>query len=97
MPSGRYLQVPYIFNRFEWRRLALLYESQAFEETVGQSGGFLLASTLNEFLVLERFEVHARELQLQNSLQDQLIQNVGNDYASELLSVRILGACKNQI
>lgn len=85
MPSCRYnvLVNRKIFNRFEWRRTALLYESRAFEETVGQSGGFLLASTLNEFLIFERFEVHARELLLQDSLRDQLLQHVGFNYASE--------------
>lgn len=60
-----------------------MYESRSFEETVGLSGGFLLASTLHEFLINEEFEINAWELQLHNNLQDQLIQQVGNNYASE--------------
>lgn len=76
-------KIQHVFNRFEWRRTALLYDSAAYEEYVGQGGGFLLASTVHEYLTVERFEIHAWELQLQFSLEDQLIQHVGNNYASE--------------
>lgn len=86
-----------IFNRYEWGRTALLYESRSYEETVGQSGGFLLASTLHEFLIIEDFEVHARELQLHNSLRDQLIQHVGFNYASEFSFGSMLESIQIQI
>lgn len=76
-------KVQHIFNRFEWRHTALLFESRAYGQFVGLSGGFLLATTLNEYLLIEGFDVHARELQLHVSLQDQLLQHVGNNFASE--------------
>lgn len=76
----------HIFDRFEWTRTVLLYETRAFETIVGMNGGFLLASTIHEFLIYEQLQVFGWELQFNNNnntLQDQLIEHVGNNFASE--------------
>lgn len=74
----------WFFNRFGWGRTALLYETPAFNSVIGGiTSGYLLASNIHEFLIAEGMETLGRELQLQNSLHDQLLQTVGNNYGSE--------------
>lgn len=75
----------FIINRFEWQRIALIYDTPAYNEQVGASGGFLLASTIHDYLIYTGFSVLGKEISQQQTYEELLIETVGNNYASELL------------
>lgn len=50
---------------------------------VGTRGGFFLASTIHNYMIIEGIDVFGRELQPMQSHEDLLIQNVGVNFASE--------------
>lgn len=70
-------------DRFDWGRAVILYETPAYLPFVGGSGGFLMASTVHEYMLFEGMAVSGREMQPQQTYKDLLVQNVGNNYASE--------------
>ncbi|CAH2054245.1 unnamed protein product, partial [Iphiclides podalirius] len=47
------------------------------------SGGFLMASTIHEYMLLEGIAVFGREMQPQQTYEDLLIQYVGNNFAND--------------
>lgn len=73
-----------LFDRFEWRRAIIIYDTPAFEPTVGSQGGYLLASTIHMYMILLGFDIHGWEIQAQQSYNDMLLRIVGNHFASEL-------------
>ncbi|CAG9568152.1 unnamed protein product [Danaus chrysippus] len=54
-----------------------------FKYSIGWRGGFLLASTIHDYMILEGIDVFGREIQPQQTYEDLLLQNVGSNYASE--------------
>lgn len=70
--------------RFDWGRAALIYDTPAYEIFVGDSGGYLLAATIHNFMLAEGIDVFGWEMMTQQSFEEMLVQIVGNTYASEL-------------
>ncbi|XP_060806014.1 atrial natriuretic peptide receptor 1 isoform X2 [Amyelois transitella] len=71
----------YLAYRFEWQRCVLIYDTPAYHDTVGGSGGFLLASTIHNYMLLEGISVFGKEMIAQQSHEEMLLQDVGNSYA----------------
>lgn len=61
----------------------LLYESHAYRKYVGASGGFLLASTIHDYVLFENYTIFGRELLATHVYRDFLLQYVGLSFASE--------------
>lgn len=51
---------------------------------MGDSGGYLLALTIHNFMMAEGINVFGWEMMAQQSYEDMLVQIVGNTFASEL-------------
>ncbi|KAF9808311.1 hypothetical protein SFRURICE_008364, partial [Spodoptera frugiperda] len=67
-------------SKFGWGRAALLYDTQAYRINVGDSGGFLLASTIHGYMLAHDIDVFGWELRPQDTFEDMLVQIVGNTY-----------------
>lgn len=70
-------------NRFDWNRAVILYDTPAFQSTVGHDGGYLLAATIHFNMINLGVDVFGWELQSVQTYEEMLLQVVGNNYASE--------------
>ncbi|XP_052756283.1 atrial natriuretic peptide receptor 1 isoform X4 [Galleria mellonella] len=70
-----------IMRQYGWTRTALLYDTPAYDEYVGGSGGYLLASNIHSYMIMEGFTVVGKELIPEESHEDMLLQDVGNAFA----------------
>lgn len=71
------------FNRFAWNKSVILYDTPAFESTVGATGGYLLAVTIHNYMMIAGIEVFGWELTSHQSYEDMLRTQVGNEFASK--------------
>ncbi|XP_028166317.1 uncharacterized protein LOC114357069 isoform X2 [Ostrinia furnacalis] len=72
-----------LFRQFDWTRAALLFDTPAFEAEVGGNGGHLLASTIHLYMISEGITVFGKELVASQPHEEMLLQDVGNNFASE--------------
>nr|XP_026500135.1 atrial natriuretic peptide receptor 3 [Vanessa tameamea] len=71
-----------VMRQFQWTRAIILYDTPSYVNHVGSRGGFLLASTIHQYMTIEGIDVFGREIQNMQSHEDLLIQNVGVNYAT---------------
>lgn len=72
-----------LLHRYGWLRTVLLYDTPAYLGDVGGSGGHLLASTIHTYMLSEGINVFGKELISTQPHEEMLVQDVGNEYASE--------------
>lgn len=73
----------FYFNRFEWNRGIIIYDTPAFESSVGTTGGYLLAATIHSYMISSGIDIFGWEILPQQSYEDMLRSTVGNNFASE--------------
>ncbi|KAJ8711872.1 hypothetical protein PYW08_008826 [Mythimna loreyi] len=67
-----------------YKYTTLIYDTPAYERFVGSSGGYLLAATIHNFMIMEGIEVFGWEIMALQPFEEMLVQVVGNTFASEL-------------
>lgn len=75
----------FVIYRFEWGRVAILFDTHAYRPVVGASGGHLLAGTIHHYLTGYGYDAFGREINALQDFREVLLQTVGNDFASELI------------
>lgn len=73
------------FNRFEWNRGIIIYDTPAFQSSVGDMGGYYLAATIHHFMMIAGINIFGWEIVSHQSYEEMLLTQVGNDFASELV------------
>ncbi|CAK1594038.1 unnamed protein product [Parnassius mnemosyne] len=73
----------YLGYKFGWTRAVILYETPGYMLFVGASGGYLMASSIHQYMLFEGINVYGREIQPRQPYKELLLENVGNNYASE--------------
>ncbi|KAL0818846.1 hypothetical protein ABMA28_008166 [Loxostege sticticalis] len=79
--AGNPVYLPFV--GYDWRRAALIYETPAYHAKVGLTGGFLLASTIHNYMLYYGITVFGKELIPSQPHEEMLLQDVGNNFASE--------------
>ncbi|CAG9131061.1 unnamed protein product [Plutella xylostella] len=70
-------------SKFDWGRIVLLFEYEAWSEVVGMNGGWLLASTIADYTNLEKITLAYGQILPDSSPEELLLTYVGLDYASK--------------
>lgn len=83
LSSATRKQMALFFNRFGWNRGIILYDTPAFESSVGATGGYLLAVTLHSYMLSAGIDIFGWELISHQSHEETLRTQVGNEFASE--------------